>query len=191
MLTFTLPLFQSSYGLYGFYGFIEGGSKFITLSVSERKAVFLVATCRFSMSKTPFLFWQCKGTKNPDAKQAFSEFFSDLFQMLKWRTKQEQSQTILLVWAMPCKEEFDEVKCKESRMTAFTVLRSYTVTQFHLPVSEVLRRAKRAELERHFLMDIYIILLYIIYYIYNIKYFFLPKVTAQLHLMQLRNGVTV
>ena len=55
MLTFTLPLFQSSYGLYGFYGFIEGGSKFITLSVSERKAVFLVATCRFSMSKTPFV----------------------------------------------------------------------------------------------------------------------------------------
>ena len=61
-----------------------------------------------------------------------------------------------------------------------TQLRSYTVTQFHLLSAKF-----------HFLMDIYIILLYIIYYIYNIKYFFLPKVTAQLHLMQLRNCVTV
>ena len=61
-----------------------------------------------------------------------------------------------------------------------TQLRSYTVTQFHLPSAKF-----------HFLMDIYIILLYIINYIYNIKYFFLPKVTAQLHLMQLRNCVTV
>ena len=34
MLTFTLPLFHSSYGLYGFYGFIEGGSKFFTLHSS-------------------------------------------------------------------------------------------------------------------------------------------------------------
>jgi len=69
-----------------------------------------------------------------------------------------------------------------------TQLHSYAVS---FTVGKVLQRAKRAELERHFLMDIKIILLYIIYYIYNIKYFFLPKVTVQLHLMQLRNCVTV
>ena len=125
----------------------------ITLSVSERKAVSPVATCRFSMSKTPFLFLQCKGTKFFSARLAFLSFISDLFEMLN---------------------------CKERRMTTFTVLRSYTVTQFHLPSAKF-----------HFLTDIYIILLYIIYYIYNIKYFFLPKVTVQLHLMQLRNCVTV
>ena len=34
-------------------------------------------------------------------------------------------------------------------------------------------------------------IIYIIYYIYNIKIIFPPKVTAQLHLMQLRNCVTV
>ena len=28
--------------------------------------------------------WQCKGTKNSEAKQAFSEFIFDLFQMLKF-----------------------------------------------------------------------------------------------------------
>ena len=51
------------------------------------------------------------------------------------------------------------------RFFTLTVLRSYTVTQFHLPSAKF-----------YFLMDIYIIL-YIIYYIYNIKYFFLHKVT--------------
>ena len=96
---------------------------------------------------------RCKGTKKSNTKQAFLSFISDLFEMLNY---------------------------KERKTTAFTVLRSYTVTQFHLPSSKF-----------HFLMDIYIILLYIIYYIYNIKYFFLPKVTVQLHLMQLRNCVTV
>ena len=30
-----------------------------------------------------YLHWRCKGTKNPDAKQAFFKFFSDLFQVLK------------------------------------------------------------------------------------------------------------
>ena len=72
--------------------------------------------------------WQCKGTKNRDAKQAFFKFFSDLFQMLK---------------------------CKESRMTAFTVLRSYTVTQFHLLSSKIHKEWN----------SIYIILIY-----YNILY---------------------
>ena len=56
----------------------------------------------------------CKGTKKRDANQAFRCFISDLFQMLKWRTKQEQSQANLLAWTMPCKEEFDEVNFKES-----------------------------------------------------------------------------
>ena len=95
--------------------------------------------------------WQCKGTKNRDAKQAFFKFFSDLFQMLKWRTKQEQSQTNLLVWAMPCKEEFDEVKCKETR----TQWRGYAVTQFHLLLSKIHKEWN----------SIYIILIY-----YNILY---------------------
>ena len=36
----------------------------------------------------------CKGTKKRDANQAFHCFISDLFQMLKWRTKQEQSQLV-------------------------------------------------------------------------------------------------
>ena len=65
-------------------------------------------------------------------------------------------------------------------MTAFTVLRSYTVTQFHLPSAKF-----------HFSNGYLYYIIYIIYYIYNIKYFFLPKVTVQLHLMQLRNCVTV
>jgi len=67
-----------------------------------------------------YLHWRCKGTKNPDAKQAFLSFFSDLFEMLK---------------------------SKENRNLRITVLRSYTVTQFHLLSANF-----------HFLMDIYIIL---------------------------------
>ena len=34
--------------------------------------------------------WQCKGTKNRDAKQAFFKFFSDLFQMLKCKETRTQ-----------------------------------------------------------------------------------------------------
>ena len=81
---------------------------------------------------------------------------------------------------MPCKEEFDEVKCKEREISAFhgvTQLHSYAVS---FTVGEVL-----------FSNGYLYYIIYIIYYIYNIIYFFLPKVTAQLHLMQLRNCVTV
>ncbi len=46
-----------------------------------------------------------------------------------------------------------------------TQLHSYAVS---FTIGEVLRRAKRADLERHFLMHIYVIL-------YYIKFFFLPK----------------
>jgi hypothetical protein len=69
---------------------------------------------------------------------------------------------------------------KEQNMRPLTQLHSYAVTQLH-------KVYLHCDFERKKLF----ILLYIIYYIYNIKYFFLPKVTAQLHLMQLRNCVTV
>ena len=107
------------------------------IAICTRLWVFFISPVgekNFSRGSADFHpHWQCKGTKNRDAKQVFFKFFSDLFQMLKWRTKQEQSQTNLLVWAMPCKEEFDEVKCKETR----TQWRGYAVTQFHLLSSKI------------------------------------------------------
>ena len=71
-----------------------------------------------------------------------------------------------------------------SRCYAVTQLRSFIYRRRSSSTSEASRT--RASFSNGYLYYI----IYIIYYIYNINYFFLPKVTAQLHLMQLRNCVT-
>ena len=53
-------------------------------SCFKRAGMLLSAIRRFSPKM------HCKGTKNRDAKQAFFKFFSDLFQMLKYKETRTQ-----------------------------------------------------------------------------------------------------
>ena len=76
------------------------------------------------------------------------------------------------------------VNCTQTRQSTIFRKRQHGVTQLHryavaFTLSEVLFSSGH----------LYYII-YIIYYIYNINIFLLSPVTAQLHLMQLRNCVT-